>query len=92
MSITGYAAYSGGVNNISVFGILTCNASGYPVVAYQWRWNDGVVDQFANGSILQVNNIGLRNYTCTAMNAVGNTSATSAIAVTGLHYYVAFCS
>lgn len=83
VTVSGYAAYPSGVSNISQYGILTCTASGYPAVTYGWQWNDGITEQFAVGSSLVATELGRRNYSCIATNALGSALSTVAMDVTG---------
>ena len=87
VTLSGYSMYSDGVRNISVNDVLTCLAAGYPAVTYQWYWGDGVTDQVCNGSTLEVTELGLHNYACTATNALGSASTTVEIAVTGSYFH-----
>lgn len=83
VNITGYATDAIGELAVDIDGTLTCSASGYPAVTYHWEWNDGVAELFAAGPTLAVTEIGLINFTCTAVNALGSTSTTVQIGVIG---------
>ena len=83
VTISGYTIKADDTNDLNIYGILTCDAVGYPDVTYQWEWNDGIANQVSTGQTLTVTQLGLRNYTCTATNAVGSDSETIELGVTG---------
>ena len=83
VTVNGFTTQSDGSTTVSQYGVVACSSIAFPPSTYQWEWNDGVTEQFANGSMLIVINIGLRNYTCTASNALGSMSTSVEISVTG---------
>ena len=80
-AITGCTTQPDGSDYILLGDTLLCSAAGYPAVSYTWQWTDGQSVHTATGQALMVTELGVRNYTCTAVNGMGSDSTTVDIGV-----------
>ena len=83
MHIGGYMTEPDGAKYVVVDDKLTCLATGFPTIIYEWKWNDGVMSHLASGADLTVTQPGFRNYTCVATNTVGSDSVSIELIVAG---------
>lgn len=82
MTIGGYLTQAD-ENYVFMNDTLSCNAIGFPVIDYQWQWNDGTSDQYADGQSLTIINNGLINYTCIAINDIGSAAIDNIVGTAG---------